>query len=165
MFSWALLETSCFLCCYKCQNLGFYSKIWSTKEAVIQSMDGLKTVILDAGSDREIGYPPASLDISYLQSCGWKDSGMCCSMIPSLHPEGYTAMLVYPCTVWAFLTVLVLPLGLIIILKKKKVGINALWQSKISIKCQLKDSSVQAWNWVVKRWNAESFTFWIYFVF
>lgn len=34
-------------------------------------MDGLKTLILDAGSDKRdwagLGYPPAYLDISYLQ--------------------------------------------------------------------------------------------------
>lgn len=107
-------------------------------------MDGLKTVILDAGSDREIGQDLGTLLLIqiFLTSSGRKDGEICCSMTSALHPEGYKAMLVYPSMVWAFLTVLVQSLGLIIILKKG--WYKCALTERDSIKCQFKDSSVQA---------------------
>ena len=54
-------------------------------------MEGLKSVILDAGSDRYLGglwCPPASLDLSYLQSSACKDVGVWGSIAPTLHSEG-----------------------------------------------------------------------------
>lgn len=105
----------------KSQTLVSHSKIQSTK-AVVQSMEGLKTVILDAGSDRDIweDFGVLLLIQTFLTSRALAVKMLECvaPLLPCSVLKAYTAMLVHPSVVWEFLTVLVLPLVLTVILTK-----------------------------------------------